>query len=339
MRYTSALLLGALAAGEAAAHSIRHAGFHGRRHNEAKEAKRQEPDWSTVKYDLTAVKWDEVNWSSVFDLKNKRPSPTAAPSSAPVYQPAEPTPEPEAPEAPEQPQESPKEEEPERPSGGNGGGNGLVDGIVDGIDALCSKKGIQKGKNSKSPNGGIWLGSSDWQAKFTNGGSEDVWLTCWNENGFTGMTLNVNRPEILVKIPVGKTQTVSFAPKKAASCAPIYSNTKLAMFGGFKQTWFEANFGPTDGSFVGTFDVSKNVFMHGDDIEAKGSKCVSDMNTCVYECKDKSAESCEFGYELRNCDAGNGGGQGYDVVMQGVGGGCNMGARSENINVTFRNRG
>jgi hypothetical protein len=118
----------------------------------------------------------------------------------------------------------------------------------------------------------------------------------------------------------------------------MYPSTQLALFGGVENTWFEANFGPTDGSFVGTFDVSKNTCMDGDSISAVGSKCTSDMNTCVFECQDKSAKSCQYGYDLVNCSAGNGGGGGYDVVMAGVGGGCNMGANSETIDVTFSNK-
>lgn len=344
MRYTSTLVLCTLAAGQAAAHSIRHAGFHARR--SATEQKREEVDYNKVDY--SGVKWDTIDWDSVLSLSQQQQAsatPTPAPSNAapeaqptpaPAYTPAPAKPKEEETATEEKPQEEkPKEEKPKEEKPSNDGGDG---GSVDGVDAFCAEKGISNaGKNDQTSNGGIWLGTSDWMANFKNGGSEDMWLVCWKENSFTGMTINVNMPEILIKIPTGKSQAVSFAPKVASACAPMYPSTKLAMFGGVENTWVEFNFGPTDGSFVGTFDVSKNTCMDGDSISAVGSKCTSDMNTCVFECQDKSVKSCEKGYELKNCQAGNGGGGGYDPVMAGVGGGCSMGANSETIDVTFSN--
>lgn len=336
MRYSTALVLSTLAVGQAAAHTIRHAGFHARRHEEAKRG--DGVDYSKVDY--SHVDWSKVDWDAVFSLKNKQPAATPAPE--PEYKAPEPKPEkPSKPEKPAAPAPAPEEKKPkeaEKPSVGDQVGDWLGN-IAEGVEDFCKKKGIgMPGKNEKKPNGGIWLGDSDWTANFKNGGNKDVWLACWTEGGFTGMTINVNQPWILAKIPVGKDLLVSFAPKVASACAPMYPDTPLANFGGVFNPWFEANFGPTDGSFVGTFDVSKNTRMNGDNISAVGSKCVSDMNTCVYECKDKSVDSCTYGYELKNCQASNGGGQGYDVVMQGVGGGCNMGATSEHIEVTFSNK-
>jgi len=342
MRCTSALVLSTLAIGQATAHTIRHAGFHAKKHVE--EAKRDDVDYSKVDY--SGVNWAAIDWNSVFSLKNQATAtpvpkkqldkePEVEPEVTPTPTPTpEPTPEPEYQAPSSTQQEKPKEtKESLKDKIGD-----FLEGLTDGIEDFCKEKGINlPGKNDRSPNGGIWLGPSDWSANFHNAGDKPVWLACWTENKFTGMTINVNQPYILAKIPVGDNQTVSFTPKVAAACAPMYPNTPLANFGGVFNPWFEANFGPTDGSFVGTFDVSKNTRMRGDSIEAVGSKCVSDMNTCVYECADKSVDSCEKGYELKNCHAGNGGGGGYDVVMQGVGGGCSMGATSEKIEVTFRN--
>lgn len=340
MRYSTAFVLSTLAVGQAAAHTIRHAGFHARRHEEAKRG--DGVDYSKVDY--SGVDWTKVDWDAVFSLKNKQPVATPAPE--PEYKAPKPTPEPKKPTKPKEEAPAPTEEEkkpektkePEKPSLGDKIGD-ILEGIADGVEDFCKKKGIgMPGKNEKKPNGAIWLGHSDWTANFHNGGNKDVWVACWTESGFKGMTINVNQPWILAKIPVGANQTVSFAPKVAAACAPMYPDTPLANFGGVYNVWFEANYGPTDDSFVGTFDISKNTRMHGDSISAVGSKCVSDMHTCVYECQDKSVDSCTYGYELKNCQAGNGGGQGYDVVMQGVGGGCNMGATSEHIEVTFSNK-
>lgn len=311
-----------------------------------REAKRDGVDYSKVDY--SGVDWSKVDWDAVFSLKNKQPVATPAPEPeqaekpAPEYKAPEPTPEPKPSSSKEPVPSSTKEEEKkpektEKPSLGDKIGD-FLENIAEGVEEFCKEKGIGKpGKNDKQPNGAIWLGHSDWTANFHNGGSKDVWVACWTDSGFTGMTINVNQPWILAKIPVGANQTVSFAPKVAVACAPMYPDTPLGNFGGVKNTWFEANFGPTDGSFVGTFDVSRNTHMNGNSISAVGSKCTSDMDTCVFECADKSVESCTYGYELKNCHSSNGGGGGYDVVMQGVGGGCNMGATSEHLEVTFSN--
>jgi hypothetical protein len=65
------------------------------------------------------------------------------------------------------------------------------------------------------------------------------------------------------------------------------------------------------------------------------------MEVCAFQCKKdangKRPSTCgEAGtYELTQCDSANGGGQGFDVVMQGVGGGCAMGSDGETVKVTF----
>jgi hypothetical protein len=218
-----------------------------------------------------------------------------------------------------------------------------LEGIADGIEEFCREKGIAgPGKNDKHPNNGIWLGKSDWSAEFTNAGSETAWLTCWVEGGFTGAFVNAHRPDILIRIPAGKTQTLSFAPKVATSCAPFYKNTSIDKRSGIVyNTWLEMNFGPTGSDFVGTFDVSRNPRMHGDIISAQAtnSHCKSDMDTCVFKCKDASVDQCTYGYDLFNCNKADGGGGGYDPVMKGTGGGCAMGAQKENLKVTLKNRG
>ena len=156
-------------------------------------------------------------------------------------------------------------------------------------------------------------------------------LSCWQAKGFNGMSLNVNNPDILVKIPAGKSIELSFKEKMPSACAPFYASTALAQFGGVNNTWWEVTFGQD-----GAFDVSRNVNMHGDNIYSKGSKCTSDMSTCVFKCKD-GMDTCEKGedYYLDNCEASSGGGGGYDVVMAGVGGGCSMGQNSETVKVVF----
>lgn len=338
MRYTSAVVLSTLAVGQAAAHNARHASFHARRNAASKRdgADYGNVDWAKVSYDLSGV-----DWSSVFATSTPAAAPAPSSSSAayvaeapevkttPVPTSAKATPTAESSkEAVKTTEEAPKKTE---ESGLDKIGD-ILEGIFDGVEDWIKEKGISKiGVNSETDNGKMWLGnSSPWKATFTNDGSGDGLVTCWNDNGFTGMTINVNQPELTFKLPVGGSQDVSFAANVPAACSIFYSNTELGMFGGCDNTWWEATFGNT-----GAFDVSRNVNMNGNSIHSKGSKCTSDMDTCVFKCKDSSAASCETGYDLFNCGADSGGGGGYDSVMQGTGGGCSMGQDGETVQVTF----
>lgn len=318
MRYTP-LVLSTLAVGQAAAAAHnRHASFHARRQADAKRSADGSVDWSKIAVDLKDVDWDAINWSSVFI------SPT-------------PTPEAKQPEATPEPQPT-QQAQPTQEATINTQSKDVTDAVSDvvsdllqGVQAVASRLGAKVGANSKSSNGGIWIGNdSPWQAEFTNDNNQEAVLYCWKANGFSGMSINVNTPDISVGLQPGQKVNLSFAKQVPAACAPAFPGTDLAMFGGLAQTWFEVTFGD-----YGAFDISRNVNMKGNAITAKGSKCTSDMNTCVFKCKDDSVSSCEKGtdYDLFGCGSGSGGGGGYDPVMAGTGGGCAMGASSETIKV------
>lgn len=329
MRYTSAVVLSTLAVGQAAAANAhnRHASFHARR----EASKRGDPalDWGKLTYDLKDVDWEKVNWSSVFN-KPAAATPTAEQkTSTPVV-----TPTPEVKTSAAAPTTTkaadPAPSSTAGSSNSNNSGSNLVSDVMVGVASIANKIGAKIGKNDKSNNGGIWIGSdSAWGMEVTNNGEDAVYY-CWRENSFTGMSVNAFQPDISVGIQKGQTIKLSFAENVPAACAPVTSSGKLALFGGVDNTWAEVTFGST-----GAFDVSRNVNMNGCSISMVGSKCTSDMNTCVFRCQDSSAKSCEKGYQLDNCSASNGGGGGYDPVMQGVGGGCAMASSGEWIKVSF----
>jgi len=331
MRCSSAVVLSTLAVGgAAAAHHGRHASFHARRQAEVKRSADGAVNWDAVAYDLKDVDWSKINWSSVFA------SPSATPTPTPAAKPA-PTPTPEAKK--ETPSSAPAAPKPAassqaaQPKTDSNPISDLVSDVMVGVASVANKLGAKIGKNDKSNNGGIWIGSdSDWQMEITNGGSQTTVFFCWKANGFSGMSINVNVPDISVGLEPGKKVNLSFAPNVPAACAPASANSKLAMFGGVDETWAEVTFGQ-----YGAFDVSRNVNMQGTSISMKGSKCTSDMNTCVFKCKNPALTTCEKGtdYDLFNCDSSNGGGGGYDPVMAGTGGGCSMGSNGEKIKVTF----
>lgn len=201
------------------------------------------------------------------------------------------------------------------------------------VASVANKLGAKVGKNNKSDNGGIWIGDdSAWQMEITNSGRQATVIFCWRANGFSGMSINVNAPDISVGLKPGQKISLSFAANVPAACAPASDNSRLAIFGGIDDTWAEVTFGQN-----GAFDVSRNVNMKGTKISMTGSKCTSDMNTCVFKCKDPASAFCEKGtdYDLFNCGSGNGGGGGYDPIMAGTGGGCAMDSNGEKIKVIF----
>ncbi|KAI1565358.1 hypothetical protein PtrEW4_008264 [Pyrenophora tritici-repentis] len=330
MRYSSALVLSTIVVGQAAAANLhnRHASFHARR--QAAEAKRNadEVDWSKVAYDLG-------------DPADKpADKPAAAAKVTPVAE-VEVTKEDVPSSSPPMPSPTPSPK-PSKPSGDNSIGGIIgdvlgdvgdaigeaVDDLMHGVQEVAEKLNCKIGKNDKSNNGKIWIGDdSKYTIEFINNKADDAVLYCWASNGYNGMIVTKFEPEISVAVKSGKSVTLSWAADVPSACAPVFSGTTTSIFGGIDNTWLEMNFGQW-----GTFDVSRNVNMKGDNISAKGSKCTSDMETCVFVCKNGMA-SCEKGsdYTLKNCHSGNGGGGGWDVNVAGVGGGCSMGANSEHI--------
>lgn len=303
--------------------------------SDAKRSPGSEVDWTGVAYDLKNVDWSKINWSSVFASPAAKP--TSAPA-APQQQQATPTPTSEAAKPAATSAAAPVVEKPASSSQvavpSNSVSNTISNLVDDGkaiVATIANKMGAKTGSNSKVSNGGIWIGDdSAWGMEVTNAGSQQAVFFCWKANGFSGMSINVNVPDISVGLEPNQKVNLSFAPDVPAACAVANSNSKLAMFGGVDNTWAEVTFGQW-----GAFDVSRNVNMQGSSISMVGSKCTSDMNTCVFKCKN--GDTCEKGtdYDLYNCDAGNGGGGGYDTKMAGTGGGCSMGSSGEKIKVSF----
>jgi hypothetical protein len=307
--------------------------------SEAKRSAGNDVDWSKVAFDLS-----DVNWSSVFATPTPTPSAAAAPKATSVA-------EVQAAEATVKATQEKATTTSVKPAATSSAAvaatsaasnnldlgdlgdaiGGLVSDVMQGVEKIATKLGCKVGKNDESNNGGIWIGTdSKWKASFTNDHSDDAVLYCWKADGYSGMIIKDNTPEISVGLKAGQSVDISFAENVPSACAPVFADTKLAMFGGVDNTWWEVTFGQ-----YGAFDVSRNVNMNGNTIASKGSKCVSDMETCVFKCKDSSLASCETGYDLYNCNAAGGGGGGYDVVMQGTGGGCNMDADGEHIKISL----
>ncbi|ORY17507.1 hypothetical protein BCR34DRAFT_596977 [Clohesyomyces aquaticus] len=315
MRYSSALVLSTLAVGQAAAANIRHASFHARRAAEQKRgADYKNVNWHDVSYDLS-----HVDWSSVFA---PTPTPTPTPTPSPKSEPKPSKAEVKVEAVPTTPAYTPpaaktsKAAEPSHTkSSGLGDLLGDVKSFLQGIGAL-----------GDASSAGMHLGDDGvWKTTFINDGDSDIILVCWTGDK---AWINKDPPSIIHKLSSGDKTTVSHVEGMAGACAPVYKGTKMRD-GLLAQSWYEFNY-----KNQGKFDISFNPNMNGAHFTAKGSKCMSNQDTCVFKCKN-DPDHCQYDYDLFNCSDANGGGGGFDVNMGGTGGGCDMGSTSEHVTVTF----
>jgi len=174
-----------------------------------------------------------------------------------------------------------------------------------GINARSTAKGSQTGTAS-----GIWIGKDGPnQFTFRNAGAGPAMtVIVWDfpAGDFEASFLNVRQPKISYSLPkVGDTVTISLANGISGGFASLVTGrTRLSNFGQLDNTWGEF----TTGSWA-TVDVSRLVNTRGDpmNIKVQGSGCVTDMDTCVFTCKNQALTFCgQSGeYNLTNCANGS----------------------------------
>lgn len=340
---TATLVLSTLAIGQAAAGTIRHAGFHARRAVEQKRsadeaAFAQSVDWKKVAEETdwsTVTDWSKVNYGGGNAGNAPAPSEVAEAPSAPAAYAAASTPT-EAAEAPAYTPskvESVKEEKTAEPKANKNKdldiSSKFVNGIVEDVKSWFTGdvEIAAVGENSKGNNGLCWLGDDGTTtATFTNDHAEDVMLLCWENTKFT---VNVNKPLLSVVIPQGKAQKVSFGSFSGA-CSPVPQSQKKSHFGGVYNTWFELTVGDKSNGFP-TYDVSREPNMQGVSISSvsKETGCVSDMEQCVFKCTSSNTFCGEEGtYELMNTS-----GKGCHGDL--TNGGCMAGTNGDHLDVVI----
>ncbi|KAF2673144.1 hypothetical protein BT63DRAFT_451176 [Microthyrium microscopicum] len=194
---------------------------------------------------------------------------------------------------------------------------------VDISSKLMSVGFANLGQNSQASNGACWLGSGGPNVNTVkNAASESIIVVVWGPAG-SWMNTAGKPPLITVALSPGQSQVISCADISGGMSA-IYGNTQLVN-GQISNTWVEFTYGAW-----GTVDVSREVNMSGNSISVVGSKCTTDMSTCVFTCK--SGNTCfEAGtYQLNNCGAQNGG----QTDAAGMNGGCFMGTSAQ-LTTTF----
>jgi len=337
---STALVLGTLAIGQAAAGTIRHANFHARRNAEAQGTNEVDVGKRDIYSD---VDWEAIDWSKVVDWATVSYSYSSGqtwgePTSAPAA--AVPTPSTTlvsvvaaqavytstpaavvssaAPAAPAAPATTSK---------AASIGGAIISEILSAVDeAKALALGLKAiGINSKTANGGVWIGDDgSYTNEFSNASGEDIVLVCW---GSQGSWVNAVVPLITLSIPAGGKTTLSYANGHSGACTAIYADTTLVN-GQISNTWLEHTYGPS-----GVFDVSREVNMSGHSIEAVGPSCTSNMEKCVFVCD--SGNSCLTGYTLKNCANGSQAGANYGQFDGADSGGCGGLGNSAAIKTTL----
>ncbi|KAH8886339.1 hypothetical protein GQ53DRAFT_844886 [Thozetella sp. PMI_491] len=185
-----------------------------------------------------------------------------------------------------------------------------------------------QGVNARSSNGNIWIGSGGPNTfTFTNRAETPskapITLVIWDApaGDYSASFMNVKQPKITYSLPnYGDSVTISVANGISGAWSPLTNRaTTLSQYGQIYNTWGEF----TTGAYA-TVDVSREVKMNGNimSIKVKKNGCVSDMNTCAFQCK--SGNSCgESGtYKLVNCANGSQPGASYGVFNGNPSGGC-----------------
>lgn len=184
------------------------------------------------------------------------------------------------------------------------------------------------GKNARTSfEEAVWIGDSGkYTNEFINRSTQHLILVVW---GPDASWVNVHQPLITISLPPGASDTISFASGTSGAWAAVYDDTGLVN-GQVFETWGEYTFGEQ-----GCVDVSREVNMLGHNMTIKTGNCISDMDTCVFKCKD-GAVTCWLEYELANCENGSQPGATYGIHDGAPSGGCGGMGATATIDTVFQ---
>lgn len=185
-----------------------------------------------------------------------------------------------------------------------------------------------QGDNAVSNNGNIWIGGDGPNTfTFTNQATSPspvpVILILWDmpAGDYQSSFMNVRRSKISYSLPnIGDSVTISLANGVSGGWAALNNHaTTLSQWGQIYNTWGEF----TSGAYA-TVDVSREVNMGGNVMSIRTSGgCTSNMNTCVFTCKNGQNTCGDSGtYQLENCAAGSQPGASYGLYDGNPSGGC-----------------
>ncbi|KAH8886070.1 hypothetical protein GQ53DRAFT_348289 [Thozetella sp. PMI_491] len=217
----------------------------------------------------------------------------------------------------------------------------LVSGLNAGDCQHMSDIGMySQGSNSYTSNGNIWIGSNGPNTfTFTNNATSpspvSVTLIMWDNPplDYVSSFMNVRTPKVSYSLPnVGDSVTISVANGISGGWAALNNHvTTLSQYGQIYNTWGEF----TTGDYA-TVDVSREVNMGGNIMSIKVSTgCVSDMNTCVFQCKSGNTCGESLTYDLVNCTSGSQTGATYGLYNGNPSGGCQGWSNGGHIDVSL----
>lgn len=178
--------------------------------------------------------------------------------------------------------------------------------------------------NNQAPSGDIWVGNQGPNKfVFTNNAAGPVTVIVWNmpPGDFQSSFMNARKAQVSFSLAKpGQSVTVSIANGVSGGFAHLISGkTTLSPNGQVFNTWGEF----TTGGPTATVDVSRLVNMSGNAMSIKTSNCVSDMNTCVFTCKNGNTCGLKNEYNLLNCAPGSQTGANFGLRDNQPEGGCN----------------
>jgi hypothetical protein len=171
--------------------------------------------------------------------------------------------------------------------GKSGKGSEVVSSIMSEVHSLIGSAKltvghakVMAGKNPTSSNDFAWLGEDGpWTNEMVNKAGCDLTLVLWKKDAGAAMFVQTSQPYLTVKIPAGKSITVSLADGVSGAYTAIYPDTEWATPGFLRNTLGEF----TTGKYA-TFDVSRETSMNGHPMTIETPGCTSTMEDCVFKC-------------------------------------------------------
>ncbi|KAK3939967.1 hypothetical protein QBC46DRAFT_364395 [Diplogelasinospora grovesii] len=159
------------------------------------------------------------------------------------------------------------------------------------------------GRNSLTNNGLIWIGTDGPNVfTFINGAGYPIILIMWYAAplDYQASFMNIRIPQISYSLPqTGDAVAISMVNDIAGAWAALEDyRTPLSSFGQIYNTFGEFSTGAS-----ATTDVSRLVNMGGSQMTIKTpAGCLSNLNTCAYECITGNSCGKTGTYQLVNCE-------------------------------------
>jgi hypothetical protein len=163
-----------------------------------------------------------------------------------------------------------------------------------------------QGINARGPNGNIWIGDQGPNTfTFTNRAGGPVTIVVWTNDAPGDHAASFvagqggRQPKVTYSLAKdGDKVTLSLVNKLSGGWSALVNRkTKLSPYGQIENTWGEF----TSGEYA-TVDISRLINMSGTQMSAStNGGCTTDMNKCVFVCRQGNTCWQAGSYKLQNC--------------------------------------